>query len=65
VKEIIQDPRVLALAPSDRWYYLAYITQLAEVQEHGIESVLGISPEEHYRWRDRITAAGLFPRSFT
>tara|TARA_R110000772_G_scaffold48089_4_gene109891 strand:+ start:75326 stop:75523 length:198 start_codon:yes stop_codon:yes gene_type:complete len=65
VKEMIQDPRVLSLAPSDRWYYLAFITQLEEVKERGLEAVLGLSPEEHYRWRERVAAAGLYPRSFT
>jgi hypothetical protein len=63
--EILRDERLTKLSPDDRWNYLQYITRLDDVKRHGAHAVLGMSAEEHYSWWQRLTVAGLMPRSFS
>ena len=63
--EILRDPRLDQLSPSDRWHYLQYITRLDDIKRYGTTTILGLSPEEHYSWWQRLIVAGLMPRSFS
>lgn len=62
--DIHVDDRLNALAPSDRWYYIAYTSQLSAIHDSSAPEVLGVTESEWLQIRQRLVEAHLLPRSF-